>query len=61
ETVEGRVKVERGDSLILLDDSNDYWWLVKLLKNEEVGYIPAEDIEMPSEKLARINKHKNVD
>ncbi|CAG8576671.1 29170_t:CDS:2 [Gigaspora margarita] len=61
ETVEGRVKVERGDSLILLDDSNDYWWLVKLLKNEEVGYMPAEDIEMPSEKLARINKHKNVD
>ncbi|KAF0525472.1 putative SH3 domain protein [Gigaspora margarita] len=61
ETVEGRVKVERGDSLILLDDSNDYWWLVKLLKNDEVGYMPAEDIEMPSEKLARINKHKNVD
>ncbi|CAG8444858.1 12729_t:CDS:2 [Dentiscutata erythropus] len=60
ETVEGRVKVEKNDSLILLDDSNDYWWLVKLLKNEDVGYMPAEDIEMPFEKLARINKHKNV-
>ncbi|CAG8617969.1 6460_t:CDS:2 [Cetraspora pellucida] len=60
ETVEGRAKVEKGDSLILLDDSNNYWWLVKILKNGDVGYMPAEDIEMPFEKLARINKHKNV-
>lgn len=50
----------KGDSLILLDDTNSYWWLVKVLKTEEVGYIPAENIETPFERLARLNKHRNV-
>ncbi len=45
-TVEGQASVERGESLDLLDDSNSYWWLVKVLKNSEVGYIPAENIEV---------------
>src|SRR3954465_1588880 len=45
-TVEGQASVEKGDSLTLLDDSNSYWWLVKVLKNDEVGYIPAENIEV---------------
>ncbi|KAJ7429555.1 hypothetical protein B0H11DRAFT_2405443 [Mycena galericulata] len=30
-------------------------------KSEEVGYIPAENIETPFEHLARLNKHRNVD
>jgi hypothetical protein len=51
----------KGDSLILLDDTNSYWWLVKVLKTEEVGYIPAENIETPFERLARLNKYRNVD
>ncbi|RIA80268.1 hypothetical protein C1645_6267 [Glomus cerebriforme] len=59
-TVEGQASVEKGDSLTLLDDSNSYWWLVKVLKNDEVGYIPAENIETPYERLARLNKHRNV-
>jgi hypothetical protein len=45
-TVEGQASVEKGDSLTLLDDSNSYWWLVKVLKSDEVGYIPAENIEV---------------
>ena len=45
-TVEGQASVDKGESLTLLDDSNSYWWLVKVLKNEEVGYIPAENIEV---------------
>ncbi|CAJ0763035.1 9758_t:CDS:2 [Entrophospora sp. SA101] len=44
-TVEGQASVEKGDSLTLLDDSNIYWWLVKLTKNGKTGYIPAEIIE----------------
>ncbi|OBZ66553.1 hypothetical protein A0H81_13412 [Grifola frondosa] len=53
--------VVKGDSLFLMDDSNSYWWLVRVLKTEEVGYIPAENIETPFERLARLNKHRNVD
>lgn len=60
-TVEGQANVVKGDSLILMDDSNSYWWLVKVLKTQEVGYIPAENIETPFERLARLNKHRNVD
>ena len=51
----------KGDSLLLLDDANSYWWLVRVLKSEDVGYIPAENIETPYERLARLNKHRNVD
>ncbi|ORZ24455.1 hypothetical protein BCR42DRAFT_90949 [Absidia repens] len=60
-TVEGQASVLKGDSLTLLDDSNSYWWLVKVLKSNEVGYIPAENIETPFERLARLNKHRNVE
>ena len=44
-----------------MDDANSYWWLVRVLKTEDVGYIPAENIETPYERLARLNKHRNVD
>jgi hypothetical protein len=45
-TVEGQASVVKGDNLMLLDDSNSYWWLVKVLKTGEIGYIPAENIEV---------------
>lgn len=60
-TVEGQATVNKGNSLTLLDDSNSYWWLVRVLRTQEVGYIPAENIETPYERLARLNKHRNVD
>lgn len=60
-TVEGQASVVRGDSLVLLDDSNAYWWLIRVLKTQELGYIPAENIETPDERLARLNKHRNID
>ena len=59
-TVEGQANVVKGDNLISMDDSNSYWWLVRVLKTQ-VGYIPAENIETPFERLARLNKHCNVD
>ncbi|KAJ3316511.1 hypothetical protein HDU76_001742 [Blyttiomyces sp. JEL0837] len=58
--LEGQVCVLKGDALDLLDDSNSYWWLVKCIKTDEIGYIPAENIETPFERLARINKVRNV-
>ncbi|CAG8551582.1 22416_t:CDS:2 [Dentiscutata erythropus] len=59
-TVEGQATVMKGDSLSLFDDSNSYWWLVKVLPSDEIGYIPAETIETPYERLARLNKHRNI-
>jgi hypothetical protein len=56
-TVEGQANVVKGDSLSLMDNSNSYWWLVRVLKTQEVGYIPAETL---FECLARLNKHRNV-
>ncbi|GAA5865337.1 hypothetical protein JCM3774_004942 [Rhodotorula dairenensis] len=60
-TVDGQASVVKGDKLLLLDDSNSYWWLVRVLKTQAIGYIPAENIETPWERLARLNKHRNVD
>lgn len=37
-TVEGQANVVKDDSLFLMDDSNSYWWLVRVLKTQEVGY-----------------------
>ncbi|KAJ1569055.1 hypothetical protein HK405_010472, partial [Cladochytrium tenue] len=58
--LEGQVCVLKGDALDLMDDTNSYWWLVKCIKTEEIGYIPAENIETPYERLARLNKVRNV-
>lgn len=60
-TVDGQATVQKGDHLVLLDDSNSYWWLVRVMASQEVGYIPAENIETPYERLARLNKHRNVE
>ena len=60
-TVEGQASVIKGDHLVLLDDSNSYWWLVRRLRTQEIGYIPAANIETPFERLARLNMHRNVD
>ncbi|KAI8064804.1 uncharacterized protein B0P05DRAFT_554394 [Gilbertella persicaria] len=60
-TVDGQASVVKGDAMTLLDDSNSYWWLIRALKTSEVGYIPAENIETPFERLARLNKHRNIE
>ncbi|KAI9324014.1 hypothetical protein BDR26DRAFT_1015216 [Obelidium mucronatum] len=59
-TLEGQVCVLKGDPLALLDDSNSYWWLVRCCKTDEIGYIPAENIETPAERIARLNRIRNV-
>ncbi|CAG8435021.1 7258_t:CDS:2 [Diversispora eburnea] len=54
-TVEGQVSVERDDHLKLLDDSNSYWWLIKVLKSDDIGYIPAEKPKITKEKNVSFN------
>ncbi|KAG0039250.1 hypothetical protein BGZ82_009096 [Podila clonocystis] len=59
-TQEGQASVVRNDSLMLLEDTNVYWWLVRVLKTGVIGYIPAENIETPFERLARLNTYRNA-
>ncbi|KAJ2517446.1 protein phosphatase regulator [Coemansia sp. RSA 1939] len=58
--VDGQVKVDEGEKLLLLDDSNSYWWLVQNLHDKQMGYIPAENIETAFGKLARVNRRRNM-
>ncbi|KAI9504252.1 hypothetical protein BX070DRAFT_223722 [Coemansia spiralis] len=58
--VDGQVTVEEGEKLTLLDDSNSYWWLVQNLRDNQMGYIPADNIETAFGKLARVNRRKNL-
>ena len=37
--IDGQANVVHGNSLFLTDDSNSCWWLVRVLKTREVGYI----------------------
>ena len=36
-TVEGQANAAKGDAMVLLDDTNSYWWLVRLVKDSSIG------------------------
>jgi hypothetical protein len=36
-TVEGQANATKGDTMVLLDDSNSYWWLVRVVKDQSIG------------------------
>jgi hypothetical protein len=37
-TVEGQANAQKGDTMVLLDDSNSYWWLVRVVKDSTIGW-----------------------
>ena len=39
-TVEGQANASKGDAMQLLDDSNSYWWLVRVVKDSSIGTSP---------------------
>ena len=39
-TVEGQANATKGDTMVLLDDSNSYWWLVRVVKDGSIGDAP---------------------
>lgn len=60
-TVEGQANAAKGDTMVLLDDSNSYWWLVRIVKDSSIGAyrrfihtqsgftdVPGQDIFQPS-------------
>lgn len=40
-TVEGQANATKGDTMVLLDDSNSYWWLVRVVKDSSIGQYCA--------------------
>lgn len=38
-TVEGQANATKGDTMVLLDDSNSYWWLVRVVKDSSIGSL----------------------
>ena len=38
-TVEGQANATKGDTMVLLDDTNSYWWLVRVVKDGSIGEI----------------------
>ena len=40
-TVEGQANATKGDTMVLLDDSNSYWWLVKVVKDTSIGVFSS--------------------
>lgn len=36
-TVEGQANATKGEHMVLLDDSNSYWWLVRIVRDASIG------------------------
>jgi hypothetical protein len=40
-TVEGQANAAKGEHMVLLDDSNSYWWLVRIVRDSSIGsFVP---------------------
>ncbi|KAI9649417.1 protein phosphatase regulator [Ciborinia camelliae] len=69
-TVEGQANATKGDTMVLLDDSNSYWWLVRVVKDSSIGKNidlssahlgdQAEKSKNPAEKAIRRRNAKTV-
>jgi len=40
-TVKGQANATKGEHMVLLDDSNSYWWLVRIVRDASIGKRPA--------------------
>ncbi|EEP78489.1 predicted protein [Uncinocarpus reesii 1704] len=58
-TVEGQANATKGDTMVLLDDSNSYWWLVRVLSATMLG-DNAEKSKNPLKKAMRRRNAKTV-
>jgi hypothetical protein len=53
-TLEGQISISPNDPLLLLNHENKMWWYVKNLKTDQVGYVPAEYVEVIFIQLIKI-------
>lgn len=59
-TQKGQVSVSRNSEIELISDKHWYWWFVKVTLSGVEGFVPADLLERPSERLARLNSQLNV-
>lgn len=65
-TVEGQANATKGDAMVLLDDSNSYWWLVRVVKDSSIGEVASRltcDLRHRSLMLCRLlagRAHRNT-
>lgn len=52
-------ELDRDDAVVLLNDQDSYWWLVRKDIDGKIGFAPAECLETYHERLARLNCWKN--
>lgn len=45
-TVEGQANATKGDTMVLLDDSNSYWWLVRVVKDASIGELTLSNMSL---------------
>lgn len=45
-SLDGQISIYPNDPLLLLNDDNKLWWYVKNLNSDQVGYVPAEYVEV---------------
>lgn len=43
-TVKGQANATKGEHMVLLDDSNSYWWLVRIVRDASIGKRPPKYI-----------------
>lgn len=56
----GQVTIKNGEPLVILSDTHWYWWMVRVVRTGQVGFVPGELVELPNERLARRNSEKNI-
>jgi hypothetical protein len=58
-TVEGQANATKGDTMVLLDDSNSYWWLVRVVKDSSIGRrnVSEKDLHLPCIRIPARRTH----
>ena len=54
-TVEGQANATKGDTMVLLDDSNSYWWLVRVVKDGSIGMAHLFSCPLPKLTSSRLS------
>jgi len=52
--LETQLRVKAGQQVVLVEESNRFWWLVRDLETGEEGYVPAEFVESETEHQQRL-------
>lgn len=64
-TVDGQANAAKGDTMVLLDDSNSYWWLVRVVKDGSIGRFDGCDhlilVTDPQARVSTSGTHRNTD